>query len=121
MILKLPDGYDTRVSSAGGRLSGIGLARAMYGDPVLLLLDESNSNLDNHGSEALNSAIRSYKAEGHTVLIMAHRPAAIKECDLLLVLEGGAKRAFGPKEDVLRATVQNTESLMRSQALGGMT
>ena len=78
MILKLPDGYDTRVSSAGGRLSGgqiqrIGLARAMYGDPVLL------------------------------------------------VLEGGAKRTFGPKEDVLRATVQNTESLMRSQALGGMT
>ncbi|MFZ8875412.1 MAG: hypothetical protein ACO2YU_13880, partial [Paracoccaceae bacterium] len=56
-----------------------------------------------------------------TRLIMAHRPAAIKECDLLLVLEGGAKRAFGPKEDVLRATVQNTESLMRSQALGGMT
>ena len=55
------------------------------------------------------------------VLIMAHRPAAIKECELLLVLEGGAKRAFGPKEDVLRATVQNTEPLMRSQALGGMT
>ncbi|MGB1095539.1 MAG: type I secretion system permease/ATPase, partial [Paracoccaceae bacterium] len=97
------------------------LARAMYGDPVLLVLYEPNSNLDNHGSEALNSAIRSYKAEGHTVLIMAHRPAAIKECDLLLVLEGGAKRAFGPKDDVLRATVQNTGSLMRSQALGGMT
>ena len=67
------------------------------------------------------SHTRSYKAEGHKVLIMAHRPAAIKECDLLLVLEGGAKRTFGPKEDVLRATVQNTESLMRSQALGGMT
>ena len=102
MILQLPDGYDTRVTALGGRLSGgqiqrIGLARAMYGDPVLLVLDEPNSNLDNDGSMALNHAIRELKAEGRTVLIMAHRPAAIQECDLLLVLDGGARRAFGPR------------------------
>ncbi len=83
MILKLPDGYDTRVTAGGGRLSGgqiqrIGLARAMYGDPVLLVLDEPNSNLDNEGSKALNDAIRAIKADGKSVLIMAHRPAAIR-------------------------------------------
>ena len=83
MILKLPEGYDTRVSGAGGRLSGgqmqrIGLARAMYGDPVILVLDEPNSNLDNEGQQAVNQAIRRMKAEGKAVLIMAHRPAAIK-------------------------------------------
>ncbi|SDX85235.1 type I secretion system permease/ATPase [Citreimonas salinaria] len=112
MILQLPDGYDTRVTGAGGRLSGgqvqrIGLARAMYGDPVVLVLDEPNSNLDNEGSEAVNRAIRGFKAEGKAVLIMAHRPAALRECDLLLMLEGGIRVAFGPKDEVLRARVQN--------------
>ncbi|MCL4168406.1 UNVERIFIED_CONTAM: hypothetical protein GTU68_063157, partial [Idotea baltica] len=89
MILGLPDGYDTRVTPGGGRLSGgqmqrIGLARAMYGDPVLLVLDEPNSNLDNEGSEAVNAAIRGFKSAGKSILIMAHRPSAIKECELLL-------------------------------------
>ncbi|MGB0440815.1 MAG: type I secretion system permease/ATPase, partial [Paracoccaceae bacterium] len=112
MILKLPDGYDTRVTAAGGRLSGgqmqrVGLARAMYGNPVLLVLDEPNSNLDNEGSEAVNNAVRAMKAEGKSVLIMAHRPAAIKECDMLLMLEGGSRVAFGPKDEVLKAVVQN--------------
>jgi len=106
MITKLPDGYDTRVQALGGRLSGgqiqrIGLARAMYGNPVLLVLDEPNSNLDNDGSVALNQAIRQMKEAGCAVLIMAHRPAAIQECDLLLFLEDGARRAFGPRDAVL--------------------
>ena len=74
----------------------VGLARALYGDPVLLVLDEPNSNLDNDGNEALNIAIRGMKAQNKSVLIMAHRPAAIKECDLLLVLNNGAQSAFGP-------------------------
>ena len=124
MILKLPDGYDTRVSAHGGRLSGgqiqrIGLARAMYGDPVVLVLDEPNSNLDNDGSLALNNAIKAFKDEGKIVFIMAHRPAAIQECDLLLVIDGGARRAFGPKEEVLREMVKNHDQITRSAGKGG--
>ena len=69
-----------------------------YGDPVLLVLDEPNSNLDNDGTVALNTAIRTTKAAGGAVLIMAHRPAAIQECELLLVLEDGMRRAFGPRD-----------------------
>ena len=125
MILKLPDGYDTRVSAQGGRLSGgqmqrIGLARAMYGDPVMLVLDEPNSNLDNDGSTALNNAIKSFKEAGRIVLIMAHRPAAIQECDMLLVIEQGTRRAFGPKDDVLREMVQNHEQI-KAGGKGGVT
>ena len=125
MILKLPDGYDTRVTSTGGRLSGgqmqrIGLARALYGDPVILVLDEPNSNLDNEGSEAVNAAIRDMKARGGAVLIMAHRPAAIKECDMLLMLEGGARVAFGPKDEVLKQVVRNHQEIQTSQGAGGV-
>ncbi|MEO0678369.1 MAG: type I secretion system permease/ATPase, partial [Pseudomonadota bacterium] len=123
MILQLPDGYDTRLSAIGGRLSGgqiqrIGLARAMYGDPVLLVLDEPNSNLDNDGNAALNQAIRDMKADGRTVMIMAHRPAAIQECDVLLMLEGGQRRAFGPKDQVLREVVQNQAEIRKSANQG---
>ena len=126
MILKLPDGYDTRVQANGGRLSGgqvqrIGLARALYGDPVLLVLDEPNSNLDNDGSMALNTAIRTMKAEGRCVLIMAHRPAAIQECDLILMIENGTRRAFGPKDEVLKEIVQNHRQIQQTPGTGGVT
>jgi ATP-binding cassette subfamily C protein len=126
MIVKLPDGYDTRVSALGGRLSGgqiqrIGLARAMYGDPVVLVLDEPNSNLDNEGSMALNLAIRSMKDAGRVVLIMAHRPAAIQECDLLMVMEDGTRRAFGPRDQVLREMVKNHTEIVKSAGPGGVT
>lgn len=121
MILKLPDGYDTRVAAVGGRLSGgqiqrIGLARALYGDPALIVLDEPNSNLDNEGNAALNAAIRDVKADNRTVLIMAHRPAAIQECDMLLMLEDGTRKAFGPKEEVLRQVVQNHSQIKHASA-----
>ncbi|SLN18750.1 Type I secretion system ATP-binding protein PrsD [Roseivivax jejudonensis] len=124
MILKLPEGYNTRVTAAGGRLSGgqmqrIGLARAMYGDPVILVLDEPNSNLDNEGSQAVNQAIRRMKEEGKSVLIMAHRPAAIVECDMLLMLEGGARAAFGPKDEVLRSMVKNHDEIQKTAAMPG--
>tara|TARA_R110002096_G_scaffold138378_22_gene292082 strand:+ start:5907 stop:7646 length:1740 start_codon:yes stop_codon:yes gene_type:complete len=126
MILKLPDGYDTRVSTLGGRLSGgqiqrIGLARALYGDPVFLVLDEPNSNLDNDGSVALNAAIRTMKDAGGCVFIMAHRPAAIQECDLLLVLEEGTARAFGPRDKVLREMVKNHTEIVRKTSPGGVS
>ena len=125
MIVKLPEGYDTRVSALGGRLSGgqiqrIGLARAMYGDPVILVLDEPNSNLDNEGSMALNIAIRAMKDAGHAVLIMAHRPAAIQECDLLMVLEDGTRRAFGPRDQVLREMVKNHTEIVKNTGPGGV-
>ncbi|SLN16252.1 Type I secretion system ATP-binding protein PrsD [Aquimixticola soesokkakensis] len=125
MILSLPRGYDTMVTASGGRLSGgqlqrIGLARALYGDPVLLILDEPNSNLDNEGSMALNASIRRLKAEGSAVLIMAHRPAAIQECERLLVIDGGLRRAFGPRDQVLRDMVQNSAEILRKPGPGGV-
>ncbi len=125
MILQFPDGYDTRVKPGGGRLSGgqmqrIALARALYDDPVIVILDEPNSNLDAEGSAALNLAIRQIKEEGRSVLIMAHRPAAIQECDMLLVLDHGMRSAFGPKDQVLREMVANHEQLRQAAALGGV-
>ncbi|UWR24429.1 type I secretion system permease/ATPase [Sulfitobacter sp. S190] len=119
MILKLPYGYDTPVQSIGTQLSGgqiqrIGLARALYDDPVLLVLDEPNSNLDNEGSIALNSAIKHVKARQGAVLIMAHRPAAIQECEKLLVLEDGARKAWGTREQVLAETVANYKEVKKA-------
>ena len=124
MILKLPEGYDTRVSAISGRLSGgqiqrIGLARALYGEPVIVVLDEPNSNLDNEGSIALNRAIKSLKSEGKIVFIMAHRPSAIQECDVLLVIENGVRRAFGPKDAVLAEMVQNHGEIQRGTGKAG--
>jgi PrtD family type I secretion system ABC transporter len=124
MILKLPDGYDTRVSATSGRLSGgqiqrIGLARAMYGEPVIVVLDEPNSNLDNEGSQALNQAIKAIKSSGRIVFIMAHRPSAIQECDMLLVIENGARRAFGPKDEVMADMVKNHGDIKRSAGKAG--
>ncbi len=124
MILELPEGYDTRISASQQRLSGgqiqrIGLARALYDDPVILVLDEPNSNLDNIGTQALNQAIRQLKSEGRSVIIMAHRPAAIQECDLLLVIENGIRSAFGPKDEVLRSTVKNHQEIARAPAGAG--
>ena len=126
MIVALPNGYDTRVSALGGRLSGgqiqrVGLARAMYGNPVFLVLDEPNSNLDNEGSTALNTAIRAVKQAGGSVLIMAHRPAAIQECDLLLVMDHGIRSAFGPRDQVLREMVKNHSDIVKAATPGGVS
>ncbi|WP_374645137.1 type I secretion system permease/ATPase [Tabrizicola sp.] len=121
LILALTDGYDTRLSPSGSPLSGgqlqrLALARALYDDPVLLILDEPNANLDHDGTEALNQAVGAAKARGAAVLVMAHRPAALQECDLLMVLQDGRMAAFGPREEVLRQTVRNAAALARPGA-----
>lgn len=119
MILRLPQGYDTRLSANGGRLSGgqiqrIGLARALYRDPVLLVLDEPNANLDAEGTDALNASVRAAKDRGCAVVVIAHRPAAIQDCDLLMVMEEGGSRAFGPRADILRRMVRNHTDIVRA-------
>jgi ATP-binding cassette subfamily C protein len=125
MILGLPHGYDTWVDGTGGQLSGgqmqrVGLARALYDDPAIVILDEPNSSLDNEGSVALNEAIKQIKSEGRSVLIMAHRPAAIKECDMLLVIDKGQQTAFGPRDDVLAAMVENHKQIQNAKGQGGV-
>ena len=126
MILSFPEGYDTVISGGSGRLSGgqkqrIGLARAMYGDPVVLVLDEPNANLDSVGSEALNQAIRQMKKDGKSVIIMAHRPAAIAECDLILYIDQGMRKAFGPRDEVLREQLQNYSQVAQTITKDGQT
>lgn len=117
MILGFPEGYDTRLGPQGWRLSGgqaqrIGLARALYGNPVLAVLDEPDSSLDNEGVAALNHAIRLLKSESAAVVIMAHRPAALQECDTLMMLADGCRAAFGPREAVLRDVLHVPDNTM---------
>ena len=126
MILKLPDGYDTWIGNNAGQLSGgqlqrVGLARALYDDPVIVILDEPNSNLDNEGTIALNAAIKEIKSRGGAVLIMAHRPAAIQQCDMLLFIDRGQQVAFGPRDEVLKAVVENHKTLQTSREKGGIS
>jgi len=111
MILGLPDGYGAQIGAGGVALSGgqrqrIALARALYGDPALLILDEPNAHLDLIGEKALIAAIRGAKGRGRGVVVMAHRPSAIALCDTLLVLKDGQVSDYGPRDAVLkRATV----------------
>jgi len=107
MIGRLPYGYDTLVgdgaySLSGGQKQRIALARALYGDPSLLVLDEPNANLDAVGEQALIQAIGAAKAGGATVVLIAHRPSIMQIADKLLVLKDGAVEQFGPRTDVIR-------------------
>ncbi|MGE5548537.1 MAG: type I secretion system permease/ATPase [Solirubrobacterales bacterium] len=108
MVLRLPDGYDTEIGTRGERLSGgqrqrLGLARALYGDPALLVLDEPTANLDAEGDEALYRALAQVKERGATILIVAHQPAALGLVDKVLVLKDGAVLAFGERDTVMRS------------------
>jgi len=106
MILRFPKGYDTPIGEAGGLLSGgqrqrIGLARAIYGNPQLIVLDEPNANLDDAGEAALFKTVQGLKAKGKTVFLITHRPAAIAVADRLLLLRDGQMVASGPRDAVI--------------------
>jgi len=109
LILSLSSGYDTLVGPSGAALSGgqrqrIGLARALFGNPALVVLDEPNAHLDADGERAVVDVVKQLRSAGRCVIVMAHRPSAIMACDVLLVLADGRQRAFGPRDRVLRDT-----------------
>ena len=113
LILRLPQGYDTPIGDAGCMLSGgqrqrLALARALYGDPVLVVLDEPNANLDEQGEVALVAALRDLQARGRTVLIITHRPSLLAGVDKLLLLKEGHLQSFGPREQVMAKLVRPT-------------
>jgi ATP-binding cassette subfamily C protein EexD len=106
LILHLPNGYDTRIGGAGGVLSGgqrqrIGLARAVYGYPRFMVLDEPNSNLDDQGEKELVEALKRIKANGCTVVVITHRTMVLQCVDKILVMKEGAAVGFGPRDQVL--------------------
>ena len=108
MILRFPKGYDTPIGEAGNLLSGgqrqrIGLARAVYGDPVLVVLDEPNANLDDVGEAALVRTVQELKAKGRTVFLITHRPGIVAVADRVLILRNGMVQADGPRDEVLAA------------------
>jgi ATP-binding cassette subfamily C exporter for protease/lipase len=115
MILRFPNGYDTRVGQAGSFLSGgqrqrIGLARALYGQPVLVVLDEPNANLDDEGENALLDAVLSLKQQGKTVVLISHRKGVLKVADRLVIVQDGQVVASGPRDGVLTALQKQREA-----------
>jgi ATP-binding cassette subfamily C protein len=118
LIVGLPEGYETQVGESGTALSAgqaqrIALARALYDDPFLVVLDEPNSNLDAEGDEALSRAIMGVRARGGIVVVVAHRPSAIAGVDLLLMMHQGRAQAFGPKDEVLSRVLQREGGAVR--------
>ena len=108
MILHFPRGYDTQIGEAGGMLSGgqrqrLGLARAMYGNPAILVLDEPNANLDDAGERSLLEAVVDLRNAGKTVILITHRPNVLGAADLLVVMQGGRIMHCGPRDQVLAA------------------
>ena len=106
LILELPRGYDTMIEEGGANLSGghrqrIGLARALYGDPSLIVLDEPSSNLDMEGDVALGNCMKQLKQMGRTVIVISHRPATVNTVDKILVMQAGMVRLFGTRNEVL--------------------
>ena len=120
MILHFQQGYDTPIGEAGGVLSGgqrqrIALARALYGNPAFLVLDEPNSNLDDQGEAALVDAVLSMKAKGSTVVLMTHRTSVLRAVDRLMLLHDGQLRMFGPRDEVLQALASNAQKVQQNK------
>ena len=107
MILRLPGGYDCVIGETGLALSAgqrqrVAFARALYGDPFLVVLDEPHANLDSEGEAALNAAIQAVKGRGAIVILIAHRPSALAHCEKVLFLANGTQQAFGPRNEILQ-------------------
>ncbi|MGA8356460.1 MAG: type I secretion system permease/ATPase [Xanthobacteraceae bacterium] len=125
LIINLPDGYETMVGEQGSALSAgqaqrLALARALYRDPFLVVLDEPNSNLDAEGDEALTRAILGLRARGAIAVVVAHRPSAIAGVDYILIMGKGRQQQFGPKEEILtRLTPPNTPPRLKVAEQGG--
>jgi ATP-binding cassette, subfamily C, bacterial PrsD len=120
-IITLPDGYETHIGAQGSALSAgqrqrIGLARALYGDPFLIVLDEPNSNLDMEGDQALTQAIADARERGAIVVVVAHRPSAIAAINKLLFMRDGRQVAFGGKDSVLRQISVPPQTIVRKQS-----
>lgn len=116
-VIGFPDGYNTLVGRGGVQLSAgqrqrVGLARALYGRPFLVVLDEPNSNLDAEGEAAVSQAVSGVRERGGIAIVVAHRPSAIAAVDTLAVMRGGELVAFGPRDDVLAKTVQNASKII---------
>ncbi len=108
MILRFPRGYDTEIGEAGGMLSGgqrqrLGLARAMYGNPAIIVLDEPNANLDDAGERSLQQAVIDLRKAGKTVILITHRPSVLGLADLLVVMQDGNIISCGPRDEVMAA------------------
>ena len=121
LIMSLPQGYDNPVGRDGAMLSGgqrqrVGLARAIYGDPVFVVLDEPNSSLDEEGDAALANAIQVMKSRGTTFVVMTHRTSVLAVADKMLVLRDGQMQAFGPRDEVL-AALQKAAQQVQAQAM----
>lgn len=121
MILQLQDGYNTQVGVGGAYLSGgqrqrVALARALFGNPPLLILDEPNANLDEAGELALENALQGLRKRGQTVLIVSHRPTAIRNCDLMLMMQSGQVTLYGPRDQVLAVLAKAAQSVQQPAA-----
>ena len=121
MILRLPQGYETRIGDGGAAISAgqrqrLALARALYRNPFVTVLDEPNSNLDSEGEEALIAAMLSVRRRGGIIVVVTHRPTALAGVDLVAVMIDGRLRAFGPKEDVMQRMTRQGPPRSSSEA-----
>jgi ATP-binding cassette, subfamily C, bacterial EexD len=126
LILRLPEGYDTQIGADGGNLSHgqrqrIGLARALYGNPVVVVLDEPNSNLDEQGEAALANAILRMKANHTTTVVISHRSNILTQVDNLLILNEGAVSLYGPREQIIDQLQQRAVQANNLQKLNQQT